>query len=41
MFSFNLLNRDDRMPVLNGYLPVKILDHDNIVASAVEIVFEK
>jgi hypothetical protein len=29
------------MPVLNGYNPVKMLDHDNKVASAELIVCEK
>tara|TARA_B110000014_G_scaffold263804_1_gene261862 strand:- start:1706 stop:1885 length:180 start_codon:yes stop_codon:yes gene_type:complete len=41
IFEFNLLNLDERMPVLNGNFDVKIEDHERIVAFAELIVFEK
>ena len=40
MLEFSLLNREERMPVLNGNLEVNKLDHERMVALAELIVLE-
>ena len=40
ILEFSLLNREERIPVLNGNLEVNKLDHERMVALAELIVLE-